>query len=111
MKTDTRTKLVQKIYEKTNNPEGLISFGKDPYIRHIKKVFKGYFEKEDELNKILEESLSDKINYKNLDQLLKIILKASTNEQLNNTIDYLESFLITQDKIEFNFISDVSIPA
>lgn len=41
----------------------------------------------------------------------KIILKASTNEQLNNTIDYLESFLITQDKIEFNFISDVSIPA
>ncbi len=80
MKTDTRKKLVQKIYEKTNNPEGLISFGKDPYLRHIKKVFKGYFEKEDELNKILEESLSDKINFKNLDQLLKIILKASIYE-------------------------------
>ena len=45
MKSSTRIKLVQKIYEKTKNPEGLIDFGKDPFLRHIKKVFKGYFEK------------------------------------------------------------------
>ena len=31
MKSSTRIKLVQKIYEKTKNPEGLIDFGKDPF--------------------------------------------------------------------------------
>jgi len=80
MKSGTRTKLVQKIYEKTKNPDGVIDFGKDPYIRHIKKVFKGYFEQEEQLNEILSRSLSSEIKQKNLDSLLNIILKTSIYE-------------------------------
>ena len=80
MKSGTRTKLVQKIYEKTNNPDGEIDLGKDPYIRHIKKVFKGYFEQEDELDTLLEKNLSSEIKLKNLDSLLRIILKTSIYE-------------------------------
>ena len=80
MKSGTRTKLVQKIYEKTNNPDGEIDLGKDPYIRHIKKVFKGYFEQEDELDILLEKNLSPDIKFKNLDSLLRIILKTSIYE-------------------------------
>ena len=80
MKSVTRTKLVQKIYEKTKNPDGVIDFGKDPYIRHIKKVFKGYFEEEEQLNEILSRSLSAEIKQKNLDSLLNIILKTSIYE-------------------------------
>jgi len=80
MKSGTRTKLVQKIYEKTNNPDGEIDLGKDPYIRHIKKVFKGYFEQEDELDTLLEKNLSSEIKSKNLDSLLRIILKTSIYE-------------------------------
>ena len=80
MKSRTRTKLVQKIYEKTKNPDGVIDFGKDPYIRHIKKVFKGYFEQEEQLNEILSKSLSIEIKQKNLDSLLNIILKTSIYE-------------------------------
>jgi len=80
MKSGTRTKLVQKIYEKTKNPDGVIDFGKDPYIRHIKKVFKGYFEQEEQLNEILSRSLSAEIKQKNLDSLLNIILKTSIYE-------------------------------
>ena len=49
MKSTTRVKLVQKIYEKTSNPDGSIDFGKDPFVRHIKKVYTGYFEKNAEL--------------------------------------------------------------
>jgi len=80
MKSGTRTKLVQKIYEKTNNPDGEIDLGKDPYIRHIKKVFKGYFENEEELDALLEKNLSPDIKLTNLDSLLRIILKSSIYE-------------------------------
>ena len=72
MKSVTRTKLVQKIYEKTKNPDGVIDFGKDPYIRHIKKVFKGYFEEEEQLNEILSRSLSAQ-------KYLRDILKKKNN--------------------------------
>ncbi len=80
MKSSTRIKLVQKIYEKTTNSDGVVDFGKDPYLRHIKKVFKGYFECNEELDKLLLENLSKELNIKNLDILLKIILKSSIYE-------------------------------
>ena len=80
MKSGTRIKLVQKIYEKTNNGDGQIDFGKDPYLRHIKKVFNGYFEFESDLDQILQNNLSSELSVKNLDMLLKIILKASIFE-------------------------------
>ena len=80
MKSGTRTKLVQKIYEKTNNPDGEIDLGKDPYIRHIKKVFKGYFEQEAELDALLEKNLSPDLKLRNLDSLLRIIIKPSIYE-------------------------------
>ena len=80
MKSGTRIKLVQKIYEKINNSDGQIDFGKDPYLRHIKKVFNGYFEFESDLDQILQNNLSSELSVKNLDMLLKIILKASIFE-------------------------------
>ena len=80
MKSGTRSKLVQKIYEKINNSDGQIDFGKDPYLRHIKKVFNGYFEFESDLDQILQNNLSSELSVKNLDMLLKIILKASIFE-------------------------------
>tara|TARA_B100000963_G_scaffold53391_1_gene41534 strand:+ start:15618 stop:16001 length:384 start_codon:yes stop_codon:yes gene_type:complete len=80
MRSSTRVKLVQKIYEKTNNPDGYIDFGKDPFVRHIKVVFKGYYEKNLELEQSLSENLSDKFNEKNLDLLLKIIIKSAIYE-------------------------------
>ena len=80
MKSGTRIKLVQKIYEKINNSDGQMDFGKDPYLRHIKKVFNGYFEFESDLDQILQNNLSSELSVKNLDMLLKIILKASIFE-------------------------------
>ncbi len=80
MKSSTRIKLVQKIYEKTKNPEGLIDFGKDPFLRHIKKVYRGYFEKNAELEHLLSDNLSNNLSIKNLDVLLKIIIKSSIYE-------------------------------
>ena len=56
-------------------------FKKHPYQRLIKKIFYGYFEKENELEAFLEKWLNkEKANIHNLELLLKIILKASIYE-------------------------------
>ena len=106
MKSSTRVKLVQKIYEKTKNPEGLIDFGKDPFLRHIKKVFKGYFEKNTELELLLSDNLSNNLSIKNLDVLLKIIIKSSIYElKYCNKIPFkvvIDQYLDVTDKFYGN---------
>ena len=106
MKSSTRVKLVQKIYEKTNNPESIIDFGKDPFLRHIKKVFKGYFEKNTELEHLLSDNLSNNLNVKNLDILLKIIIKSSIYElKYCNKIPFkvvIDQYLDVTDKFYGN---------
>lgn len=77
-----RIVIVQKIYEKIQNPESEINFKKTSYTRHIKKVFKGYFEKDSELENEIIKKLNLNINYKNLDIILKIILKTAIFELL-----------------------------
>ena len=106
MKSSTRVKLIQKIYEKTKNPEGLIDFGKDPFLRHIKKVFNGYFEKNSELELLLSNNLSNNLNIKNLDVLLKIIIKSSIYElKYCNKIPFkvvIDQYLDVTDKFYGN---------
>ena len=48
MNPSLRLVVVQKIYEKTTSSNKDISFQKHPYQRLIKKIFYGYFEKENE---------------------------------------------------------------
>jgi N utilization substance protein B len=76
--------VVQKIYERISDSQHPISFPKSSYIRIIKKVFNGFFDKEKELDEILSKNLSEKVSFKNLDMILKIILKAAIFE-----IEYL----------------------
>ncbi len=106
MKSSTRVKLVQKIYEKSNNPDGLIDFGKDPFMRHIKKVFKGYFKNNSELEQLLSDNLSDNLSVKNLDLLLKIIIKSSIFElKYCNKIPFkvvIDQYLDVTDKFYGN---------
>ena len=80
MKNNSRLIIVQKIYEKIQNFDESVSFPKNSYIRIIKKVFHGFFEKDEELDKILIKSLSSKVSFSNLDMILKIILKAAIYE-------------------------------
>lgn len=106
MKSSTRVKIVQKIYERINNPDGIIDFGKDPFLRHVKKVFKGYFEKDDELEHLLSNNLSNNLNIKNLDMLLKIIIKSSIYElKYCNKIPFkvvIDQYLDVTDKFYGN---------
>ena len=76
MKGSSRLIVIQKIYEKISDSSHDIKFPKSSYIRIIKKVFNGFFEKEADLDQILSKNLSSNISFKNLDMILKIILKA-----------------------------------
>ena len=80
MKGSSRLIVIQKIYEKISDSGHEIKFPKSSYIRIIKKVFNGFFEKENELDEILSKNLSSKVSCKNLDMILKIILKAAIFE-------------------------------
>ena len=80
MKGSSRLIIVQKIYEKISDSSHQITFPKNSYLRIIKKVFNGFFDKEKELDEILSKNLSEKISFKNLDMILKIILKSAIFE-------------------------------
>ena len=80
MKGSSRLVVIQKIYEKISDSSHDIKFPKSSYIRIIKKVFNGFFEKEADLDQVLSKNLSSKISFKNLDMILKIILKAAIFE-------------------------------
>ena len=82
MKGSSRLVVIQKIYEKISDSSHDIKFPKSSYIRIVKKVFNGFFEKEADLDQILSQNLSSKISFKNLDMILKIILKAAIFEIL-----------------------------
>ena len=82
MKGSSRLIIVQKIYEKISDSSHQITFPKNSYLRIIKKVFNGFFEKEIEIEKVLKKNLSSNVSYKNLDMILKIILKAAIFEIL-----------------------------
>jgi len=82
MKGSSRLIIVQKIYEKISDSGHQITFPKNSYLRIIKKVFNGFFEKEIEIEEVLKKNLSSNVSYKNLDMILKIILKAAIFEIL-----------------------------
>lgn len=82
MKGSSRLIIVQKIYEKISDSNHQITFPKNSYLRIIKKVFNGFFEKEIEIEEVLKKNLSPNVSYKNLDMILKIILKAAIFEIL-----------------------------
>ena len=94
MKGSSRLVVIQKIYEKISDSSHDIKFPKSSYIRIIKKVFNGFFEKEANLDQVLSKNLSSKISFKNLDMILKIILKAAIFE------------IIYMPKIPFKVIVD-----
>ena len=66
MTNNSRLLVIQKIYEKITNTDENISFPKNAYIRIIKKVFNGFFEKDTELDIVLQDNLSSNISLKNL---------------------------------------------
>jgi len=75
-----RIKIIQKLYSSLINPESQIEFPKNQYKKFIKDVVTGTLERSELLVETINSHLSEDINLKKTDKLLKIILFAALFE-------------------------------
>ena len=77
-----RIKIVQKIYSSLMNPTSQIDYPKNQYKKFIKDVVTGTLERSDYIEETINKHISNDINLKKTDKLLKIVLFAAVFELL-----------------------------
>ena len=75
-----RIKVIQKIYGSLMNPGEEIIYPKSQYTKYIKDVVSGTLERTELIEETINSHLSDDIDLKKTDKLLKIILFAALFE-------------------------------
>ena len=78
--TSPRIKIIQKLYSSLINPDSEIDYPKSKYKKFIKDVVAGTLERSELIEETIAAQLSDDIDLKKTDQLLKIILFAALFE-------------------------------
>jgi len=80
-----RIKVVQKLYNSLMNPEAIIEYPKSQYKKFIKDVVSGTLERSELIEETINNNLSNDINLKTTDKILKIILYSAIFEFLFKT--------------------------
>ena len=75
-----RIKVIQKLYSSLINPNSEIDYPKNQYKKFIKDVVTGTLERSELIEETIIAHLSEDINLKKTDKLLKIILFAALFE-------------------------------
>ena len=75
-----RIKIIQKIYNAVMNPNSNIEYSKNQYKKFIKDVVEGTLERSELIESTIKKTISNDINFKKTDKLLKIILFAAIFE-------------------------------
>ena len=75
-----RVKVIQKLYNSLMNPDSLIEYPKSQYKKFIKDVVTGTLERSNLIEEKIDELLTNDIDLKKTDKLLKIILFAAIFE-------------------------------
>ena len=78
--TSPRIKVIQKIYGSLMNPDDQIIYPKSQYKKYIKDVVSGTLERIELLEETIIEHISQDIDFRRTDKLLKIILFSATFE-------------------------------
>ena len=77
-----RVRVIQKLYISLLNPEELIEYPKSQYKKFIKDVVQGTIERNELIEETIIKNLSNDIDLKKTDKLLKIIIFAGIFELL-----------------------------
>ena len=80
-----RIKVVQKLYNSLMNPEAIIEYQKSQYKKFIKDVVSGTLERSELIEETINNNLSNDINLKTTDKILKIILYSAIFEFMFKT--------------------------
>ena len=75
-----RIKIIQKIYNAVMNPNSNIEYSKSQYKKFIKDVVEGTLERSELIESTIKKTISNDIDFKKTDKLLKIILFAAIFE-------------------------------
>ena len=75
-----RVKVIQKLYNSLMNPDSLIEYPKSQYKKFIKDVVTGTLERSNLIEEKIDQLLTNDIDLKKTDKLLKIILFAAIFE-------------------------------
>ena len=78
--TSPRIKVIQKLYSSLINPNSEIDYQKSQYKKFIKYVVTGTLERSELIEETITAHLTDDIDLKKTDKLLKIILYAALFE-------------------------------
>tara|TARA_B100000767_G_C19690429_1_gene503762 strand:+ start:265 stop:660 length:396 start_codon:yes stop_codon:yes gene_type:complete len=79
-KTTPRVRVIQKLYGNSLNPGAVIEYSKGQYKKFIKDVVQGTIERNDLIEETVKKHLSNDLNLKRTDKLLKIIIFAAIFE-------------------------------
>ena len=110
-----RVRIVQKIYGSLMNPEETIVYPKSQYKKFIKDVVSGTLERTELIEETIIKNLSDDIDLKRTDKLLKIILFAAVFELMfkHNTpskviiSEYLLASEYFLEKIQIGYLNAI----
>jgi|TARA_B110000881_G_C18511901_1_gene482710 N utilization substance protein B len=110
-----RIKVIQKLYSALINPDEIIVFPKSQYKKFIKDVVEGTLERKELIEEKIEQYLSDDINLKRTDKILKIIIFAAIFELMfkhNNPTkviisEYLKASEFFLEKIQIKYLNAI----
>jgi len=75
-----RVRVIQKLYGNSLNSEAIIEYPKSQYKKFIKDVVQGTIERNDLIEETISKYLSEDLDLKRTDKLLKIIIFAAIFE-------------------------------
>ena len=110
-----RVRVIQKLYTSLLNPEEVIEYQKSQYKKFIKDVTQGTIERKELIEEIVLKNLSDDIDLKKTDKLLKIIIFAAIYELMfkhNNPIkviisEYLKASEYFLEKAQIKYLNAI----
>tara|TARA_B100000965_G_scaffold398741_1_gene417368 strand:+ start:553 stop:945 length:393 start_codon:yes stop_codon:yes gene_type:complete len=80
--SNVRIRVIQKLYSSLINPSEQIKYSNSRYKKFIKDVVEGTIERDELINETIEKNLSNDLNLKRTDKILKIIIFAAIYEFL-----------------------------
>ena len=77
-----RVIIIQKLYGKFFNKEEILDYPKHRFKKFIKDIVSGTIEREELILEELNKNFGKKLNFRNLDKILQVVLKSATYELL-----------------------------
>ena len=110
-----RIRVIQKLYGNSLNPEAIIEYSKSQFKKFIKDVVQGTIERNDLIEETVSKYLSEDLDLKRTDKLLKIIVFAGVFELMfkhNNPSkviisEYVKTSEFFLEKAQIKFVNAI----